>query len=157
MQRSAPFLHPITQSTHPTFFFDSNMSFYTDSQELQSTMLALFERLNATPHAVDEFTKNNMVVSITLTNPNLYLGLDGRGNPIHIHFTPDGIKPNLAIYMDADLLHNVWLGKVRLRDAFFDGRIKTKGSIFKAMKLAGLFRQAEALYPTILRERGLLS
>jgi len=133
------------------------MPFYTDSQDLQATMLALFERLNNTPHAVDEFTKNHMIVSITLTNPTLHLGLDGRSNPVRIHFSPDGVKPNLSIYMDAELLHNIWLGKVRLRDAFFDGRIKTKGSIFKAMKLAGLFRQAEALYPTILRERGLLS
>lgn len=133
------------------------MPFYTDPQDLQATMLALFERLNNTPHAVDEFTKNNMIVSITLANPTLHLGLDGRSKPVRIHFSPDGVKPNLSIYMDAELLHDIWLGKVRLRDAFFDGRIKTKGSIFKAMKLAGLFRQAEALYPTILRERGLLS
>ena len=132
------------------------MSFYNDPRTLQTTLHALFQRLNDTPQAVDEFTKNRMVVSINLKNPTLYLGLDGRSKPVRISFESDGVKPNLAIYMDADLLHDIWLGRVRLRDAFFDGRIKTKGSIFKAMKLADLFRQTEKLYPVVLKERGLL-
>ena len=97
-----------------------------------------------------------MVVSLYLDDPKTFIGLDGREKPVELSFSPDGVKPDLAIRMEADLLHNILLGKVRLRDAYFDGEIKTKGSIFKALKLADLFRQAEKLYPVVLKERGLL-
>lgn len=132
------------------------MPVYSDSRTLRSVMQEVFERLNNTPGAADEFVKNRMVVNIYLDDPKVFLGLDGRQKPVAITFSPNGQKPDLAIRMDADLIHNIWLGKVRLRDAYFNGSIKTKGSIFKAMKLADLFRQAEALYPVVLRERGML-
>lgn len=132
------------------------MSFYSDSQTLRDVMQELFQRLNNTPGATEDFVKNGMLVNIYLDNPKVFLGLDGRQKPVGISFSPNGQKPHLAIRLDADLIHNIWLGNVRLRDAYFSGKIKTKGSIFKAMKLADLFRQAEALYPVVLQERNML-
>ena len=132
------------------------MSFYSDSKTVRSIMKEVFDRLNATPGAADDFVKHRMVVSLYLDDPKTFIGLDGRQKPVGLSFSPDGAKPDLAIRLDADLLHDVLLGKVRLRDAYFGGQIKTKGSIFKAMKLADLFRQAEKLYPVVLKERGLL-
>ena len=119
-------------------------------------MQELFEHLNNTPGAVDTFIKNKMLVHIYLDNPKVFLGLDGRQRPVGISFSRGETKPDLAIRMDADMLHAIWLGRVRLRDAYFNGDIKTKGSIFKAMKLADLFRQAETLYPAVLKERNML-
>jgi len=132
------------------------MPFYTDPKTLQAVMTALFERLNATPGAADDFVKNKMIVNFYVDNPKVFLGVDGRQKPVKIHFSPNDAKPDLAIRLDADLLHGILLGTVRLRDAYFGGQVKTKGSIFKAMKLADLFRQAEKLYPDVLREQGLL-
>jgi hypothetical protein len=132
------------------------MPFYQDSKTIKSIMREVFTRLNATPGAADDFVKHRMVVSLYLDHPKTFIGLDGRQKPVGLSFSPDGSKPDLAIRLDADLLHNILLGKVRLRDAYFGGQIKTKGSIFKAMKLADLFRQTEKLYPVVLKERGLL-
>ncbi len=132
------------------------MSFYPDAQTLRNVMQEVFDRLNATPGAADDFVKHHMVVGLYLDNPKVYLGLDGRRKPVALSYTPDGTKPDLAIRLDADLLHDILLGKVRLRDAYFGGQIKTKGSVFKAMKLADLFRQAEKLYPDVLKDQGLL-
>ena len=132
------------------------MPFYSDPKVIRSIMTEVFDRLNATPGAADDFVKHHMVVSLYLDNPKTFIGLDGRQEPVGLSFSPDGVKPDLAIRLDADLLHNILLGSVRLRDAYFSGQIKTKGSVFKAMKLADLFRQAEKLYPVVLKERGLL-
>ena len=132
------------------------MAVYPDSKTLKSVMAELFDRLNNTPGAADDFVKNNMIVSLYIDDPKLFLGLDGRQKPLKLSFSPDGVKPDLAIRLDADLLHGILLGTVRLRDAYFGGQIKTKGSIFKAMKLADLFRQAEKLYPDVLKDQGLL-
>ena len=132
------------------------MSFYNDPEVIKSIMQEVFDRLNAKPGAADDFVKHHMVVSLYLDNPKTFIGLDGRQKPVGLSFSPNGAKPDLAIRLDADLLHNILLGTVRLRDAYFSGQIKTKGSVFKAMKLADLFRQAEKLYPVVLKERGLL-
>ncbi|HID32981.1 MAG TPA: hypothetical protein EYP25_00155 [Anaerolineae bacterium] len=132
------------------------MPFYPDSQTLRTVMTTLFDRLNDRPGAADDFVKNRMMVSLYIDNPKVFLGVDGRQKPVKINFSPDGVKPDLAIRLDADLLHGILLGTVRLRDAYFGGQIKTKGSIFKAMKLADLFRQAEKLYPDVLKDQGLL-
>jgi putative sterol carrier protein len=132
------------------------MPFYQDPKTVRSVMQEVFDRLNATPGASDDFVKHHMVVSLYLDNPKTFIGLDGRQKPVRFAFSPDGVKPDLAIRLDVDLLHEILLGKVRLRDAYFGGQIKIKGSIFKAMKLADLFRQAEKLYPMVLKERGLL-
>ena len=56
--------------------------------------------------------------------------------------------------MSADTLHRIWMGEVRLRDAFMAGDVQVTGDVFKALRLTDLFRQAEALYPQILREKG---
>lgn len=132
------------------------MSFYPDSKTVRTIMQEVFDRLNATPGASDDFINHHMVVSLYLDNPKTFIGLDGRQKPVGLSFSPNGAKPDLAIRLDADLLHDILLSKVRLRDAYFGGQIKTKGSIFKAMKLADLFRQAEKLYPIVLKERKLL-
>ncbi len=131
------------------------MPFYSDAQTLRNVMQAVFDRLNATPGAADDFVKNKMFVSLYIDNPKVFLGVDGRQKPVRLTFSPDGTKPDLAIRLEADLLHDILLGHVRLRDAYFGGQIKTKGSVFKAMKLADLFRQAEKLYPDVLRDHGL--
>ena len=133
------------------------MQFYKDTYQVQEIMQEVFDRLNARPGAIDDFTKHGMVVSIYLDHPKTFIGLDGRQSPVGITFSPDGSKPNLSIRLDADLLHEILLGRTRLRDAYFGGQIKIKGSIFKAMKLADLFRQAERLYPVVLQEKGLLT
>jgi hypothetical protein len=51
--------------------------------------------------------------------------------------------------MAADLLHEVWSGQRKLKDAFFGGQIQSSGNIFLAMKLTDLFREAERAYTLI--------
>ena len=132
------------------------MPFYPDSETLYGVVKELFRRLQETPGATTEFARSRMVIDVHLSDPDAYINLNARTNPVSFRFDPDGTKPDLALSMSADTLHNVWMGKTRLRDAFFKGRIKTKGSIGRAMQLAPLFRQAEALYPQVLKDKGLI-
>ena len=130
------------------------MSFYPDAPAFYDVMTELFQRLANKPGATDDFARSRLVIHINVTEPQAFIGLNARTHPIGFHFEADGARPDISLFMTADLLHQVWLGKVRLRDAFFGGQIKTKGAIFKAMQLAPLFREAEALYPTVLAEKG---
>lgn len=131
------------------------MPFYATSEQLREVAEELFNRVSRTPGATDDFAHSKMMISVHLNQPDAYIGLNGRTRPVTFTYQPDGVTPDLELQLTADTLHDIWLGKRRLRDAFFGGEIKTKGSIFKAMQLAPLFRQAEALYPAVLKEKGL--
>lgn len=133
------------------------MPFYRDSDTLYDVVAELFNRVAATPGATDEFARSGLLIYIHLHDPEAFIALNGRTRPVRFSYRPDGLQPDLELHLPADVLHEVWLGKRRLRDAFFGGEIKTKGSVFKAMQLAPLFRQAEALYPVVLRAKGLLA
>lgn len=131
------------------------MPFYPDTDTFYETMRVLFDRLSRTPGATDDFAKSRLRINVNVSEPDAFIGLNARSQPIGFHFQPDGKPTDLELYLDADTLHQVWLGQIRLRDAFFGGKITTKGSVFKAMQLAPLFRQAEKLYPTVLKDQGL--
>ena len=132
------------------------MSFYPDTETFLDVMQVLFERLYQTPGATNEFARSGLKINVHVREPEAFIGLNARNNPIDFTFEPDSVPADISLYLDADVLHRVWLSEIRLRDAFFGGQIKTQGSIFKAMQLASLFRQAEAQYPGVLREKGLL-
>lgn len=132
------------------------MSFYPDSETLLDVTQELFDRLSRKPGATDEFARSRLIIHIYLNDPEAFISLNARKTPVGFTFSPDGLTPDLELHLAADTLHGIWLSKIRLRDAFFGGQIKTKGSVFKAMQLAPLFREAEALYPRVLRDKGLL-
>ncbi|MBX7235087.1 MAG: SCP2 sterol-binding domain-containing protein [Caldilineales bacterium] len=133
------------------------MPFFTTSAQLRDVAEELFQRISRTPGATDDFARSRMLISVHLSEPDAFIGLNGRTRPVTFSYQPDGATPDLELHLTADTLHDVWMGTRRLRDAFFGGEIRTKGSIFKAMQLAPLFRQAEALYPQLLKEKGLLA
>lgn len=133
------------------------MPFYSSSEQLRQVAEELFKRVSRAPGATDDFARSKMLISVHLSQPDAFIGLNGRTRPVTFTYQPDGASPDLELHLTADTLHEIWMGTRRLRDAFFGGEIKTKGSVFKAMQLAPLFRQAEALYPQLLKEKGLLA
>jgi putative sterol carrier protein len=117
-------------------------------------MLELFSRLSQDPEATRAFQQSKMLVQFQFSDPALEAWVDGKHNPIAVSMGPQAARPDLALRMPADVLHDVWLGRTRLRDAFFSGQIKVSGNMFRALKLEDLFRRAEALYPVVLEDQG---
>jgi len=132
------------------------VSFYTDSEMFYAVMTKLFEQVAADATATGQFKRSKMAIRFRCTGPEAELLIDGRHNPVQVAFGPQSQagRVDLDLTLPADLLHDIWLGRVRLRDAFGDGRMKVGGNIFKAMQLGDLFRRTEALYPVILQEMG---
>lgn len=132
------------------------MPVFKDADEFYTVMDELSKRLTADPQVVAQFERSKMVLRFRCFEPDAELVLDGRQNPATAYFGADGFqgRADLEIALKADLLHDMWLGRVRVRDAFMNGQIKTSGNVFKALQLAGLFRRAEALYPQVLNEMG---
>jgi putative sterol carrier protein len=132
-----------------------NVAFYRDEKQFYAVMDQLFGRLMKNSNATDQFARSNLVIRLNTRQPNAQILLDGRGRPVEALFGPQAGKADLELNLEADTLHKIWLGEVRLRDAFFGGQIATKGYVFKAMQLGDLFVEAERQYPQVLTEMGL--
>ncbi len=130
------------------------MAIYQNDTELYAVLGDVFDRVRAQPQHIETFTKSNLVIRMRFSEPEAEVLLDGRQPPLEVFFGARPGRADLELTMPADLLHQIWLGQIKLRDAFFGGQIRTKGNVFRAMKLADLFREAERAYPAVLAERG---
>jgi hypothetical protein len=137
------------------------MPFYADAETFYGVMGDLFSQVMATPDLLRPLRDGKVLLRISTSQPDTILVVDGRSVPPRflIGKTPDG-KVDVGLSLAADVLHNVWLGKIRLRDAYLAGKIHLDSSPLKALSLmTGLlemFRFVEGLYPGVLKKRGLL-
>lgn len=135
---------------------DTTMAFYDSDQQLYNVLQSVFERVKQKPQHIETFTRSNLVIRMRFTDPEAEVLLDGRQPPLEVFFGERPGRVDLEMAMDADMLHAIWMGQKRLRDAFFSGDIQTQGNVFRAAKLADLFREAERAYPHVLAEKGYL-
>ncbi len=137
------------------------MPFYRDAETFYEVMNDLFSQVMTRPDLLKPLRDGKVMLRITTSQPDTILVVDGRSVPPR--FTtgkaPDG-KVDVGLSLAADALHNVWLGKIRLRDAYLAGKVHLDSSPLKALSLmTGLlemFRFVESLYPGVLKRRGLL-
>jgi len=122
------------------------MPVYADAEQLYRVLERVFERVKESPGAIESFTSSNLVIRLRLTDPEAEVLLDGRQPPLEVFFGTRPGKADLELTMTADLLHDVWCGQRKLKDAFFGGEIQSIGNIFLAMNLTDLFREAERAY-----------
>jgi hypothetical protein len=138
------------------------MPFYPNPQSFYEVMDDLFKQVLATPSVLEPLRDGEVVLRIVTTDPSAVLIIDGSATPPRfIHGGPAAGRVDIGLRLSADMLHNAWLGKVRLRDAYLTGKIKLESSPLRALSLltslTDLFRYVEKLYPQVLRQRGLLS
>jgi hypothetical protein len=121
----------------------------------------LFGQVMKIPQVLQPLRKSNKIVQIRLTDPSAVLTLDGRSDPPRFFAgSANGLVPDVSIRLPADVLHNVWLGKASLTEAYFGGKIKLeKGNPLSALalwnNLSSLFTEVGKDYPDILSQHGL--
>lgn len=128
------------------------MPVFDSEEQLYRVLQTVFDGVTAHPDNIDAFMRSNLVVRMNFVDPVGEVLLDGRQPPLEVFFGQRPGKANVEFQMKADLLHQIWLGEASMRQAFFSGRIKTKGNLMKALQLADLFRECERIYPAVVRE-----
>jgi hypothetical protein len=141
------------------------MPFYPDTATFYAVMTDLFGRVIAAPGVLKPLTDGKILLRMTVTEPDGVLIVDGRSSPPRFLTgaagpAAAGSQPDIGLRIPADVLHNVWLNRIRLRDAFMAGKMHLDTSPLRALgllnSLTGMFRFTEQIYPQVLRERGLL-
>lgn len=131
------------------------MAVFESSEQFYQVMKDVFDYVVQHPQHLESFSKSNLVIRMSITEPEAEILLDGRQSPLEVFFGPRPGRANLEISVPADLLHDLWLSKESTRAAFFTGKIKTRGNLLKAMQLTEVFAEAELIYPTVARRYGL--
>lgn len=131
------------------------MSVYQSAEQFYAIMKEVFDYVMLHPEHVDSFMHSNLVVRMTTTDPDAEIVLDGRQPPLGVFFGAQPGRANLEISLPADLLHALWMGTESTHQAFFGGRIQTRGNLLRAMQLIEVFLAAERIYPTIARRHQL--
>ena len=132
------------------------MAVFSSPDQLYTVLQGVFDALVETDADIDAFTHSNLVVRMTFSAPDAEVLLDGRQPPLEVFYGTRPGQANLEFAMPADLLHAIWLGEESTSQAFFSGRIRTRGNLMAAATLLDLFRQCEQVYPDVAAAHGLL-
>lgn len=140
----------------------SKTPFYPDAEAFYAVMEDLFGRIMADPAMIRLLRDSRAVLCIVTTAPDAVLHLDARRVPPRfLAGSACARDSDLRLRLEADTLHDVWLSKIRMRDAFAAGQIHLESHPLRAlallMEFQDLFRYAEKMYPVVLQERGLPS
>lgn len=125
------------------------MHTFRTEQELVEVLEGLFGQLQRQPRSIEPFVHSNLVVRIQLKNPTAELLLDGRQPPFQFFLGPRPGEANFEMELEADCLHQIWMGELLLASALFDGQIRTKGNILKAQSFIDLLEACKPIYRTI--------
>lgn len=130
------------------------MAIFATTEEYYTVMQRLFERIREENGAERVMRQARLILRLWTTDPEAIITVNGRHNPVKITYGENQVKSDLDLNLPADLLHDIWLNRVSLRESYFAGKIKVTGPLVRAMQVALLFEQAERLYPQVLVEQG---
>lgn len=131
------------------------MAVFKSDEQFYSVIQGVFDRLESESVNAEKLSKSNMVIRMHFTDPQAQVTIVGSNGETQLLFGPTEGKANMEFTMTADLLHRIWMGDESTSQAFFNGKIKTKGNFMKAMKLIELFRECERVYPSVAAEHEL--
>jgi hypothetical protein len=134
---------------------------YPDSETLIAVMYDIFTRVLREPELLKSVRDGKHLLRIRLSEPDAVLLLDGRNGPVRFSAVRSGgDDADVRMHIPAGVLHEVWMGHRRMRDAYMAGEMKLESNPLKALGLLNgvvdLFRFVESIYPGILREYDLL-
>ena len=130
------------------------MAIFHSDQQLYTVLQEVFLAVATTPENIAAFTHSNLVIRMKTEDPAAEVLLDGRQPPLEVFYGERPGKANIEITLPADLLHAIWSDQASASEAFFSGKIKTKGNLLKAMQLIDPFRECERVYPAIASAHG---
>lgn len=130
------------------------MAIFASPEAFYAVMQEMAERMAQDAETVASFRKARIVVRFRGTDPTVEMVLDGSHNPVRALFGPQTVKVDLDLSLTTDLLHELLLERVRIRDAFMAGQIKVSGNVFRAMQLADPLHAVQRIYPQVLTDFG---
>lgn len=132
------------------------MSTFSNTKILYRTLENLFHRLQEEdPKADKAFTAARLLIRLNVMDPEGTIILNGRSRPFRAVFGHKEIDPDLDIWLSGNTLHQILDGKIGLKKAMAQKKVRVQGPVFKTFTLAPLFEHGQRIYPQVRRENEL--
>lgn len=135
------------------------MAIYATDEQLYETLRLLFARMAAENANADaSLLKSRLRIRFRCSEPTAVVVFDARERPLQIIYGGEAAKTavDLDVAVTTDALHEILLGNLRLTKALGSGQLKPNGPVWKVTALADLFHAAQAIYPIVAQEQGLI-
>lgn len=131
------------------------MPVYTSTAQFYDVVGALFDRVQLeNPQAAEAIKKAKLLIRFSCTDPEGTILINGRREPVDVSFGTNRIRPEVDVYLKGDTLHSILLGDLKLGKALATRELTVRGPAHKTLAVSDLFRQCQAIYPLILKEKG---
>ncbi|MGH8998288.1 MAG: SCP2 sterol-binding domain-containing protein [Acidimicrobiia bacterium] len=129
------------------------MGVFKDGDEVGHYLGGIFETGFKNPDLAAKFKAVDTVIRIEYSNPDCVTTVDFTNGVVE--YGPGStLKPEIRMWMEADVAHRFWLGKENVGIAIAKGRMKVKGSVPKVMKIVPITKPLYATYNAMLNEEG---
>jgi len=127
--------------------------YFKDSEHLKNVLYNFFLYLLDSTDIGSKLLLHKVKIKFNYTNPDLSISIDCSNNEPLILVNSDSFSPEIELFMNADIAHKFWLGKVNLVLAVTTQEIKVKGSYPKLLLLLPIITPAYKIYPQYLRNK----
>lgn len=132
------------------------MAFFTEANQIYTTMQALFEQLrHETPNPIDTLVSSHLSIRLILSDPEAQILINGRKRPVEVNYGLTNGRVDLDIKMTADQLHQILLDEYSIKKGFANGEIQVRGPVWKTLAFADIFKKGRIYYPKVLQDQGL--
>jgi len=128
------------------------MPVYQSSEQFYAILDEGFRRMMTDPHALDDFQRRRMLVTLQTTAPETLIVFDGRVNPVQVSYGQVNGRADLGLKMSTDLLHQILMEEASVKQSFMSGAVQVSGNVFRALQLADLFHQIQRVYPQVRQD-----
>lgn len=122
------------------------MAIFASSQELQEKLGGFFQVLIKDPNIGSKLRDSKLVLKFNYKEPELSITADCTGGDIKLSFNDTVTKPEVEMFMSADIAHKFWLGEVNLVMAVARRQMIVKGPIPRVLKLLPVIKPAYKMY-----------
>jgi len=130
------------------------MALFESSEELQNVLFGFFNIITKDPQIAPKLLKSKLIIRFNYTEPDLTITADCSGEEIKVFVNDTNLKPEVEMWMKAEIAHKFWMGKVNLLIALTRKQMIAKGPIPKILQLLPAITPAYALYPEYLKNNG---
>lgn len=128
------------------------MPIFKSSEELQKVLGSFFDKLIRDPIIGAKLKASKLIIRFNYKNPGLSITANCSLLEIGLSYNDTETKPEVEMFMEADVAHKFWLGKINLPLAIARRQMIAKGPIPKILKLLPVIKPAYKLYEEHIKE-----
>ena len=135
------------------------MPFFESKEQLIEVFDRFWELATQETEVMEKLTKSKVVVRFDITQPEVQITINfrdpGPDGKIGTLLYDSDVEPEISVWSTSETTLKFWQGKLKTTVAMAKGQIKMKGSIAKALGLLSKIKPLYAIFPDVLREKGL--